>query len=379
MRLLKGLSLFSNVGIAEAYLKDVGIEILIANEIDEQRAKFYSELYPETDMIVGDITDCSIRNLIVEKAIKQKIDFIIATPPCQGMSEAGLRLEFDSRNQLIEYAVDVIERVKPKFVLLENVPKQLTTKIVYEGDTILIPEYVKKELGKYYNFNEETLIKAKDHGVPQLRERNIFLLVRKDINITWTFPCKEQEITLEEAIGCLPEVDPMLREGIEKTIEKFPNFEKKKEIASKVSYWHRPPIHSWKQVKWMMHTPTGKSAIYNEVHFPQKEGGIPIKAHHNNYRRMKWDMPSRTITQNNGVISSLACVHPGRQYFSDDGEILYSDPRVLTIYELLIVTSLPLDWKIPNWAKENFIRKVIGEGIPPLLIKKIIIQLIKQL
>ena len=72
MRLLKGLSLFSNVGIAEAYLKDVGIEILIANEIDEQRAKFYSELYPETDMIVGDITDCSIRNLIVEKAIKQK-------------------------------------------------------------------------------------------------------------------------------------------------------------------------------------------------------------------------------------------------------------------------------------------------------------------
>lgn len=59
------------------------------------------------------------------------------------MSEAGLRLEFDSRNQLITYALDIIKKVKPKFVLLENVPKQLTTKIVFKGKTILIPEYVK--------------------------------------------------------------------------------------------------------------------------------------------------------------------------------------------------------------------------------------------
>lgn len=379
MNLLKGVSLFSNVGVAEAYLKDIGVEILIANEIDEQRSKFYKEIYPETEMILGDITDSSIRNMIVEKSIEEKIDFVIATPPCQGMSEAGLRLEFDIRNQLIEYAVDVIERVKPKFVLLENVPKQLTTKIVYEGNIILIPEYIKRALGKYYKFNEETLIKAKDHGIPQLRERNIFLLVRKDMGVNWNFPEKEEEITLEKAIGHLPEIDPLLREGLNKTLEEFPDFERKRELAKELSYWHKPPIHSWKQVKWMMHTPTGKSAIYNEEYYPQKEGGVPVKAHHNNYRRMKWDMPSRTITQNNGVISSLACVHPGRKYTSDTGEVLYSDPRVLTIYELMIVTSLPLDWKIPKWAKENFIRKVIGEGIPPLLIKKIMMQLIKQL
>ena len=40
---LNGLSLFSNVGIAEAYLKDVGIDVVLANEIDEKRAKFYQE------------------------------------------------------------------------------------------------------------------------------------------------------------------------------------------------------------------------------------------------------------------------------------------------------------------------------------------------
>jgi DNA (cytosine-5)-methyltransferase 1 len=129
----------------------------------------------------------------------------------------------------------------------------------------------------------------------------------------------------------------------------------------------------------MMHTPSGKSAIYNEEYYPQKWDGTPVKAHHNNYRRLKWDMPCRTITQNNGCMSSLACVHPGRPYVAEDGTELYSDPRVLTIYELLIVMSLPLDWPIPTWANEQLIRNVFGEGIPSLLVKKIMLELIKQL
>lgn len=376
---LKGLSLFSNVGIAEAYMKSIGVDILIANEIDENRARFYQEIYSETHMICGDITDDKIRTSIVNEAIDRGVNFVIATPPCQGMSEAGKRLEFDPRNKLVFYAIDVIKRVKPKFALLENVPQQLKTKIRYEDEIILIPEYIKRELGNNYNFNKETLVMAKDYGVPQLRERNIFLLVRKDMNVEWEFPDKQKEVTLQEAIGELPSLDPMLREGIEMTIDKFPQFYAKKEEGLKVSKWHYPPIHSWKQVEWMMHTPTGKSAIYNEKYYPQKEDGTPIKAHHNNYRRLKWNMPCRTITQNNGVISSLACVHPGRPYCDSKGEILYSDPRVLTIYELLIVMSLPLDWPIPDWAEDFFIRKVFGEGIPSKLVKEIMLSLISKL
>ena len=376
---LNGLSLFSNVGIAEAYLKDVGIDVVLANEIDEKRAKFYQEVYSDAHMICGDITDQIIRDEIIKEAIQKNVEFIIATPPCQGMSEAGLRLEFDPRNKLIFYAVDVIKKVKPKFVLLENVPKQLTTKIEYNEEVILIPEYIKRELGADYSFNKETLVMAKDYGVPQLRERNIFLLVKKGLGYIWEFPQKQQEITLEEAIGELPSLDPLLREGIDETIKRFPDYEKKKEVGLQVSKWHYPPKHSWKQVEWMMHTPTGKSAIYNDRYYPQKEDGTPVKAHHNNYRRLKWDMPCRTVTQNNGVISSLACVHPGRKYISDNGEMLYSDPRVLTIYELMIVMSLPLDWNIPDWAEDTFIRRVFGEGIPSKLVKEIVGELTRQL
>jgi DNA (cytosine-5)-methyltransferase 1 len=129
----------------------------------------------------------------------------------------------------------------------------------------------------------------------------------------------------------------------------------------------------------MMHTPTGKSAIYNEKYYPQKVGGVPVVAHHNHYRRLKWDMPCRTITQNNGVISSLACVHPGREYQNAAGEMLYSDARVLTIHELMIVMSLPEDWPIPAWANESFIRKVFGEGIPSKLVRAIMLALVSQL
>lgn len=376
---LRGVSLFANVGIAEAYMKKIGVDIVLANEIDADRARFYQDVYPETHMVCGDISDDSIRTSIVNEAIEKKVNFVIATPPCQGMSEAGLRLEFDPRNQLVSYAVDVIKRIKPDFALLENVPKQLTTKIRCGDEIVLIPEYIKRELGDEYNFNNDTLIMAKDYGVPQLRERNIFLLVKKSIDVKWEFPQKQKEITLEEAIGNLPSLDPKLREGMGFTIEKFPDFEKKRKAALAVSKWHFPPTHSWKQVEWMMHTPTGKSAIYNEKYYPQKKDGIPVKAHHNHYRRLKWNMPCRTITQNNGVISSLACVHPGRQYIGNSGEELYSDARVLTIYELLIIMSLPLDWPIPDWASESFIRKVFGEGIPSKLVKEIMLELLKQL
>ena len=83
------LSLFSNVGIAETYFSELGLEVKVANEIIEKRSQFYHHLYPNVDIITGDITDTDIFQSIIDKSKNQKIDFIIATPPCQGMSCAG--------------------------------------------------------------------------------------------------------------------------------------------------------------------------------------------------------------------------------------------------------------------------------------------------
>ncbi len=375
---LRGLSLFANVGIAEAYFPKMGVDIRVANELLPERARFYSDVYKDTHMICGDITDDNLRSQIIEEAIAKNVNFVMATPPCQGMSRVGKMEEFDVRNQLIYYAVDVIKRLKPEYVLIENVTTILKTKISVDGEVMIIPDYLVRELGNDYIFNKETKVKAMYYSIPQMRLRNIYLLVRKDKKVVWEFPKHTPIVNLKDAIGDLPSVDPELREGMKLTLEKFPDFEKKKKAALKVSKWHRPPVHSWKLVECMMHTPSNESATSNPVFYPKKNNGERVKAHYNQYRRLSWDTPSRCLTQNNGVISSLACVHPGRPY-KNGSEILYSDPRVFTIYEIMIISSLPLDWPIPDWANESLIRKVIGEGIPSRLIKVIMEVLLKQI
>ncbi len=378
MSKLKGVSLFANVGIAETYLKEIGIDIVVANELIEQRAKFYKHLYPSADMVVGDITTDEIFDVIVKKSREQNVDFLIATPPCQGMSLAGKMDNADPRNSLIYYAVKAIKALNPKYILIENVPQQLKTTVLYNGEMIPIPQYLRKELQDKYNFAKNSLICAKDFDVPQMRKRNITLLSRKDMDYVWELPSKpHKEITLKEAIGDLPSIDPILREGIDETLKIFPDFYKKKEEALKVSKWHFPPTHARKHVLSLMHTPSGCSATENKIHYPKKDNGQRVNGHYNTYRRFDWNKPARTITQNSGVISSLCCVHPGHLVFDDGNEEtrIYSDPRCLSIYELLIVTSLPKNWNIPDWADERLIRSVIGEGVPPMLIKNIALEL----
>lgn len=375
---LKGLSMFANVGIAETYLNEVGIDIVIANELIEDRAKFYRHLNPEVDMIVGDITNEDIFNQVKNKAIDKQVDFMIATPPCQGMSCAGRKDPLDPRNFLIYYAIEMAKTLKPRFILIENVTMQQHTKIEYNGKSIYIPEYVENELGNEYVFNKNRIVNSMDYGVPQSRQRYIYLLVRKDEQVHWEFPEKESTvITLRDAIGHLPTLDPCIREKNEQW--RFPDFEKKKAEGLKVSKWHYPPMHGWRNVEWMIHTPSGKSAFQNETFFPQTKGRR-VKGAPRTYMRMFWDKPATTVMQNSNVISAFSTVHPGRCVIEsdDDAQRIYSDARALSIYELLIVSSLPLDWDIPNWASDTLIRQVIGEGIPPMLIKKALISLIKS-
>ena len=375
---IKVLSLFASGGVAEAHLKDIGIEILVANEIKTERCKFYKYIYPKTKMIDGDITKKSIKKEIIDSSISKKINCIIATPPCQGMSVAGNLNPLDKRNQLITYTIEIIKEIKPKFIFLENVPAQLTTKIEYKGKIILIPDFIRKELQSLYNFNEQVLVKTMDYEIPQMRKRNIFLLTRKDLNFNWNFPPKKKKIiTLKDALKKVPSLDPLLREGYDDTVNMFPDFELKKKIGAKLSKWHYPPTHSKRHVVWMQKTPSGNTAFDNKKFYPQKSDGTIISGHYNHYRRHSWDKPSRSLTQNNGVISSLACVHPGHCLIvGDEDKRIYSDPRCFSIYELLIISSLPLNWNIPDWIKENDIRKIIGEGIPSKLVKYIFKELL---
>ena len=367
--MINGLSLFANVGIAETYLKDVGINIVVANELLKERAEFYKHIYPDCLMITGDITDPKIFDTVVKKSIENNVEFIMATPPCQGMSIAGLMDPYDERNSLVKFAIDIIELIRPKYVLLENVVRQLITPIRCENEEMLIPQYINKRLGDFYKFNSNKTINAADYSVPQRRERAIILMTRNDLGYTWEFPEKDSRwINLEEAFEGIPDLWPLIRE------KEYQNFlPSNTEEALSYHKWHKPPIQCWRNTLCMLYTPTGNTAFDNEYYYPRKKDGTRIKGYDTTYHRMFWDKPAPTITRYNGVIGSQNNVHPGKPWKKDKNNIqMYTNPRVLSIYELMVASTLPKDWDIPAWASEELIRHVIGEGIPPLLIKKIV-------
>jgi len=375
MNTIKGLSLFSNVGVAEAYLEDMGVQIVVANELIKERAEFYQHVYPRTKMIVGDITDKKIFKKIISESKAAKVDLVMATPPCQGMSTAGKQDPNDKRNQLVDYAISAIKLLRPKYVLLENVPQQLKTKIILNGEELCIPDYIQKVLGENYSI-KTSVVQAAEYGVPQIRQRSIFLMTRKDLKVQWDFLSESEKsspITLAKAIGNLPSLDPKIQGyTLEQQLAYFPDFLKKQEKGLSVSKWHRPPVHKIRHVAIMRYTPEGMSALKNARHFPVNKDGSRTKGYPNTYKRQWWDRPAYTITTYNGAVCSHDNVHPGRPLGKDEnGDMLFSDPRVLSIYELMIGMSLPKDWNIPDWAKDSLIRHSLGEGVPPLVVKKL--------
>lgn len=341
--MIKAASLFSNVGIAETNLKKCGIDVVVANELLKVRADFYKHLYPSVNMITGDITNNEIFESIVQASLKEKIDFVIATPPCQGMSVAGKMNENDPRNSLIIKAVEFIKRTNPTNALIENVPTMLKTYIVVNNEKILIKDYIQKELATKYNISFN-ILNAADYGTPQTRKRAIILLTKHK---SWNLPKKQALITVQDAIGDLPTLESNQKSNIK---------------------FHYASKHNEKHVLWMKHTPTGKTALQNEIYYPKKDDGTKIKGFATTYKRMYWDKPAPTVTLCNGAISSQNNVHPGRPL--PDGT--YSDARALTLLELFRIMGLPDDWNVPDWASDNLIRKVIGEGIPPRFIEAII-------
>ena len=341
--MINGISLFANVGIGETYLKEKGINICVSNELIEKRCDFYSHLYPDSKMVCGDITDKNIFNKLINLYEENNCDFLMSTPPCQGMSVAGKMNKDDPRNSLIIYTIEFIKKVRPSNIIIENVPQMLKFSILVEDEEVKILDFITRELEPLGYFINYGVLDCADYGTAQTRKRAIFLIsnIKK-----WEFPEKMPKTTVRDVIGDLPSLES----------------EEKSDIPL-----HYAKKHNKNHILWMKHTPTGKSAFDNEVYYPKKDGRR-IKGYNTTYKRIDWDKPAPTITMCNGAVSSQNNVHPGRKL--EDGT--YSDARVLSLLEILRLTGLPDDWNIPDWASDNLVRQVVGEGFPPKFSAKLI-------
>lgn len=345
MNKINGASLFSSAGIAETYFSNIGIDIKVANELLTKRADLYSFFHPQTNMISGDITDPKIFDKVNSEIKNNNCKFLIATPPCQGMSSLGKKeYSTDKRNYLIFYAIDIIEDNDFDFILIENVPKFLKLYFPFEDSLYKLVDILRIKFSDKYEI-KDTILNADEYGVPQSRPRGFIKMWKKGLE--WPDCAPQKKITLREAIGNLPS----LESG------------EKSELK-----WHFAKVHNDREILAMKHTKEGCSALKNPIYYPKKPNGEKIKGFHNTYKRMKWNEPCPARAMNNGNMGGHNNVHPGR--LLDNGT--YSDARVLTLRELFIVSSLNPDLNLPDWCTDNLIRTAIGEAIPPVFCLNIV-------
>ena len=209
--IMRGISLFASSGIGEFYLTNSNIDIVVANELLPKRAELYRKIYPESKMITGDITNEDVFAKIQKEALEQKVEFMIASPPCQGMSVAGKNrnietMATDNRNYLIMYVIKMIESVKPRYIIIENVPALLKLELKVDNNFLTVPQLLELKLSRYYDIDYKVLDTA-DFGTPQRRKRAIIRLSSKG-NPLWEWPKENPNlISVRDAIGDLPSIE----------------------------------------------------------------------------------------------------------------------------------------------------------------------------
>lgn len=423
---MKAITLFSSAGIGDIAIKSNGIDIVLANELLESRALLHKKNFSETEIIIGDIWDK--QNLIIERtrALTDQLDFLFATPPCQGMSKngqgkllrgirEGKKPKFDARNQLIIPTMNIISALRPKIVFFENVPEMKDTIILDENnEPVNILSYIKKRFGEEYAGKSE-VVQFADYGVPQRRTRLITIYVRDCdlrhyLSHTDTFlpetthskngdNLKKRWVSVRDKILDLPVLDS-----------------KNKFLAESEIPFHRVSVLDARKYYWISNTPPEKGAFDNQCVNPEclyqfnqthnstkdkngvnkpnkttplycvkcnsllprpatidKETGEPriMSGYTSAYKRMTWELPSATLTTNLSYPSSDQKLHPEQN-------------RVLSLYEAFLLHTLDefeYNWEISDGvlATDSLIRDVIGESIPPKAVYLIVKHLVNCL
>lgn len=267
---MKIVSLFSGVGGLDLGFIRAGHQIVWANDIDKDAVATYKlnigehiHLRDINDIPSDEIPDC---------------DIVIGGFPCQGFSVANTkRHENDTRNLLYLQLLRVIKDKKPRFFLAENVKGILS---LAKGKVL---ELIYKDfISIGYKVNYKVL-NAADYGVPQRRERVIFIGIRNDIEMKLNFPPPQTHLNpdLLKKGGLF---EHHLKEWVPigKALENIPEPELGLEIAN----------HTYSKYKLEFNKYIGHRAIDPGKPAPtvtgrgDDRGGVVVLPHPNNHRRM---------------------------------------------------------------------------------------------
>lgn|GEM_PF-214318 len=340
------LDLFSGAGGFS-----LGLELLenfktvVANDIMKDALTTLDFNFPECETILGDISDKSIRNKIVEISKEKKVNMIIGGPPCQGFSNKGKKLGLnDPRNFLFREYLKIVETLQPEVFVIENVKAMSTSTNGWFMDQILTTV---KELG--YDCSSGILT-ASDFGVPQSRQRTFIIASKKGLI---ALPTAEKygkpKTTVKDAISDLI----FLESGEGSDVQPYrykpkSDYQRELRASSTQLFNHKATNHAPIALQKLKLIPAeqGKSSLPSEMHGNQK-----FKT---TWGRLKWDQQSPTIDTRFDTPSNGTNSHPTLM-------------RSITPREAARIQSFP-DSFVFHGTKTN-IGKQIGNAVPPLLAK----------
>jgi len=173
------VSLFSGAGLSDLGYQLAGFRFCVQVEIEESRAAIGRRNFPESMWIVGDVRES--RDAVV-RACRQRgvdrLDLLVATPPCQGMSSSnpsrGKRKtpqakSHDEKNGLVLAIVPIAKAMRPRLIVTENVRQIRTHTTGQRGHEVRVLDALAQCLPTYRFY--ETTINVADYGVPQTRCR----------------------------------------------------------------------------------------------------------------------------------------------------------------------------------------------------------------
>lgn len=223
------LSLFSGSGGLDlGFLATGKFQTIFANDFNPQACQTYAHNIGD-HVVCKDITQ--LNNL-------PKADIIVGGPPCQGFSTANPSRSFDDpRNQLFKEYARIINEVKPKLFLMENVSGMVT---MQKGAVFKL---IKKELTNCGYTLYDKLLNAKDYGVPQSRRRMIIIGVRNDIKHQFNFPKPTHTIDTYATVGQALFDTPVNKKNPNHTIGQLTDLNKQRllHIPEGGSMKHCPP------------------------------------------------------------------------------------------------------------------------------------------
>lgn len=347
------LDLFCGAGgLSWGLHKNRNFKTVVALDLDENAANTFKKNMPDTEVFVGDITDNVIKERIIACSKKKKINMIVGGPPCQGYSMKGKKLGLaDPRNFLFQEYLNIVKEIQPEVFVIENVKGLLISlKGWFKGEIIQSIE----RLGYHVEYG---ILNAADFGVPQSRERAIFIC-SKEKSIPLPKATVVKRTTVRDAISDLAYLNSG-EGGFEQAyrIDAQSEYQKLLRKGSNKLYNHKASNHKNIAIeKLKLISPEqGKECLPEEIIGKQK-----FKT---TWGRLKWDEVSPTIDTRFDASSNGTNNHP---YLH----------RAITPREAARIQSF--DDVFVFYGSKVCVRKQVGNAVPPLLAKAIADQIEKN-